>query len=126
MNMIPYLYARISNCIGCKEVFQFDTRIAKYQPKLCDKCKRQRRIDADRAHMKKRQLDAVSCGWDSRTMGRRLKKLTIRTHKEVGEILGISAEASRTAERSALAKIRKYFKLQLLNKQLDNSLRDTL
>lgn len=124
--MIPYIHLGISNCICCKSVFQFDTRLVKYQPKLCEHCKKQKRIDADKAHMKKRQTDATDCGWESRTMGKRLKQLTIRTHREVGDILGITAEASRTAERSALAKIRKAFKLQLLGKQLDNSLRSTL
>jgi hypothetical protein len=121
--MIPHLYSRRAYCICCNTLFDFDVRHVKYQPKMCEPCKLQRRKAAARAHVRKRQTDAESCGWDSRTMGMRLKDLTIRTHREVGEILGITAEASRTAERSALAKIRKAFKLRLLNLQLDNSLR---
>lgn len=44
---------------------------------------------------------------DSDVTGRELQKHTVRTHKEVGEILGISAEAVRVIEQRALAKCRR-------------------
>lgn len=123
MSLIPYEFNYISCCVCCNSVFNYDARTVKYKPKTCEPCKLKNRKLADRAHMKKRQTDAESCGFESRKMGKHLKELTIRSHREVGEILGITSEASRTAERSALAKIRKAFKMQLLNKQLENSLR---
>ncbi len=46
-----------------------------------------------------------------------LKPITIRTHKEVADILGISDEAVRQAEISALAKLRKAFQFEMLTRR---------
>lgn len=57
---------------------------------------------------------------DSDVNGRELQKHTVRTHKEVGEILGISAEACRVIEQRAMAKCRRKFmfiQAQLLSHQ---------
>lgn len=55
---------------------------------------------ADNTGMKKISIQ-------SDVTGRELQKQTVKTHKQVGEILGISSEAVRVIEQRALAKLRR-------------------
>lgn len=114
----------ITTCQKCGEEFNFTPAgIRNRAPVFCTVCKMNKRRDATQAQNAKRKEQAAKIGMRSKDMCRKISSLTVRTHAEVAAIMGISQESSRCLERSAMAKIRKFFKLDLLSKQLDNSLR---
>lgn len=132
--MMPYPHSHVTHCTRCQDPFHYDPDLFVTAPRVCEQCKLSRRAatadaraiqqwKAQQAYGARRKARAVKLGFTSAGMGQELKKLTIRTHAEVGAILGITAESCRQLERSALAKCRKAFKLDLLAQQLDNSLR---
>lgn len=97
--MIPYAYLGRKTCGRCNKLFEFDVRLVKRTPSVCADCKqageatRQARIKTQKA-----QTDCVA-----------LERLAIRTHAEVGVLMGLSAEMVRKLELRALDKIRKRF-----------------
>lgn len=113
----------IKPCKKCGEDFIYEVGLSNRTPSFCTVCKLNKRRDAVQAQVAKRKGQAGKLGLRSKDMCRSIASLTVRTHTEVAAIMCISQESSRCLERSAMTKIRKFFKLDLLSKQLDNSLR---
>lgn len=132
--MMQYPHSHVAHCNRCQDPFHYDASVCVVAPRVCDQCKLSRRAltevarkeksqQAQRERGERRKQHAIALGYSSDAMGDSLKKLTVRSHAEVGAILGISAESSRQLERSALAKCHKAFASYLLEQNLDNSLR---
>lgn len=98
--MIPYFKSANFKC-GCGDVVFYDKTLSKRVPKVCPRCKLDR--IAKREVVRREKLKAAT----AEISGRDLDRYAVRTHKEVGAILGVSAETVRKAERSALAKLRR-------------------
>lgn len=104
-------------CKRCSVNFSFDAERFKWK-RYCPPCEPlvlKERDDARRARRKtekKELLGSID-----------LEHIAIRTHAEVGEILGITGEAVRLLEHTALVKVRKALAFGLTQKQISNSLR---
>lgn len=98
--MIPWLRNGRTHCHNCGHEFFYDTALVKRVPRTCLQCKMARVTRNNLARQEKLKTATAEMS------GLEIEHLAVRTHKEVGEILGISAEASRKLERSALAKLR--------------------
>lgn len=96
--MIPYQHLGVTTCQVCARRLEFDRRTAK-RPRVCPACKRQR--EKTRQQRVKTQCAATDCV--------ALERLAIRTHAEVGALMGISAEMVRKVELGALEKLRRRF-----------------
>lgn len=115
--MTPFVFAKKSICKRCKVPFFFDGAIR--FKSFCPACLKLNIAEQTKAkHARRKATDARFgyCG-DTLTSG------AVLGYHDIGRRLGISHQAVREAERSALAKLRKAFKFEMLTKQFDNSLR---
>jgi hypothetical protein len=111
MNMIP------ACCKRCSVNFSFDRDLFKWK-RYCAPCEPlvlKEREDARRARRKTEKKELLG--------GIDLEHIAVRTHAEVGAMLGITGEAVRLIEHTALIKVRKALAFGLTQKQISNSLR---
>jgi hypothetical protein len=101
-------------CKRCSQEFSFEGKWKRYCPGCAPIVISERDIAArERRKSEKRELLG----------GIDLEPIAVRTHKEVGEILGISGEAVRLIEHTALIKIRRALAFGMTKQQINNSLR---
>ena len=104
-------------CQRCSINFSFDGQIFKWK-RYCPTCEPlvlKDREDARRARRKTEKRELLG--------SIDLEHIAVRTHKEVGELLGLTGEAVRLIEHTALIKVRKALAFGLTQKQISNSLR---
>lgn len=104
-------------CKRCHMNFSFPADVFKWK-RYCEPCEPlvlKERDDARRARRKTEKQELLG--------GIDLEHIAIRTHAEVGAMLGISGEAVRLIEHTALIKVRKALAFGLTQKQISNSLR---
>jgi hypothetical protein len=104
-------------CKRCSVTFSFDRELFKWK-RYCVACEPlviKEREQSRRARRKTEKQELLG--------GIDLEHIAIRTHKRVGEMLGISGEAVRLIEHTALIKIRKALAFGLTKQQINNSLR---
>lgn len=99
--MIPWIRNATAVCGSCTEPFHYDTALSTRPPRICPRCKIDRIAKGDLARRTK--LKAAT----AEMPGSEIEHLAVRTYESVAEEMGISAEAVRKLERSALAKLRK-------------------
>lgn len=99
--MIPYLYNASFKCGSCHDEVSYDSSLSERTPRICARCKIDRIAKRDLARREKLKAQTAEIS------GRELDRYAVRTHKQVGEILGVSEESVRKTERSALAKLRR-------------------
>lgn len=106
-----------TKCKRCEVNFTFDNERFKWK-RYCPECEPLvlKERDAARRARRKKEKQELLGGID-------LEHIAVRTHAEVGEILGITGEAVRLIEHGALVKIRKALAFGLTQKQISNSLR---
>ena len=104
-------------CKRCSQSFSFDTATFKWK-RYCSPCEPlvlKERDDARRERRKTEKRELLG--------SIDLEHIAIRTHAEVGAMLGITGEAVRLIEHTALIKVRKALAFGLTQKQISNSLR---
>lgn len=108
--MIAWLHNKATNCQTCNEAFFYDESLVRRTPRVCVRCKLDGLARRDKTKQLRIKQQAAAMP------GTELATLVVKTHDQVATILGISPEAVRKAERSALAKIRCL--LERRNKQI--------
>lgn len=106
-----------TRCKRCGVSFPFDQEHFKWK-RYCPPCEPlviKERDDARRERRKTEKRELLG--------SIDLEHIAIRTHAEVGELLGITGEAVRLIEHTALIKIRKALAFGLTKQQINNSLR---
>lgn len=104
-------------CKRCSVNFSFDNDVFKWK-RYCLACEPIVLVERDTARRERRKKEKREL------LGSiDLEHIAIRTHAEVGAMLGISGEAVRLLEHTALVKVRKALAFGLTQKQIGNSLR---
>lgn len=104
-------------CKRCSISFSFDGTVFKWR-RYCEPCEPLVLKERDEARRERRKTEKREL-----LGGIDLEHIAIRTHAEVGALLGISGEAVRIIEHTALIKVRKALAFGLTQKQISNSLR---
>lgn len=106
-------------CKRCRCQFMFDGEQFRFR-KYCDSCDPIAKQEVRDQYAARRDKKSISVKHEHRRLSDLLQPLTVRTHAQVAKILGISYEAVRQAEISALAKCRKAFQFEMLKRRVEN------
>ena len=100
---------KIKICPDCNIKFSYRTEDCRYKAR-CDDCKPAHKLKIAREQRAKLRLKFPGNpkdGAKQSNFAKFLEPLTVRSYKEVGEIMDLHPEVVRQIERRALAKLRK-------------------
>ncbi len=106
-----------SICLRCHSSFSFDGETFKWK-RYCPAC--EPLVLHDREVAKRARMRSEKQVLFSDIL---LEHIAVRTHREVGELLGISTQAVRLIEHKALVKVRRALQFGMTKLQVENSLR---